>query len=209
MQLHTTPIVIGDSVCFMTDGLSEVIWLHAELQPVSYAEMVSLLNKISVSGECRDDATAVCIQVKSLPDSSGRTDGWPRILRFNGYGDYQRLKGEIGKVLTQVTGLQHSFQEVAVHEALANALECRDGVSRQQKARIRFNKVGNRLIVRVKTSRIGFAGNAILKQLRSHPEEMFSFGEDAVMGCGIQMMLSMSHKIAYNSEGTDVLAWKL
>ena len=97
-----------------------------------------------------------------------------------------------------------------MHEALANALECRDGQARQQKARIRFNKVGNSFIVRVKTSRIGFAGNAILRRLRSQPDDMFSFGEDASMGRGIPMMLSMSHKMPYNSEGTEVLlAWKM
>ena len=116
----------------------------------------------------------------------------------------------MAKILAEVTGLPHSPQEVAVHEALANAMECRDGVPRQHKARLRFNRVGNRLIVRVKTSRIGFAGNAILKRLRSQPEDMFSFGEDASMGRGIPMMLSMSHKMTYNSEGTEVLlAWKL
>ena len=154
--------------------------------------------------------TAVCIHVKSLPQSLVRQDGWPRILRFNGYRDYQRLKGEVGKILAEVTGLPHSLQEVAVHEALANALECRDGQARSQKARIKFNRVGNRLIVRVTTSRIGFAGNAILRRLRSQPEDMFSFGEDAAMGRGIPRMLSMSHKLTYNSDGTEVLlAWKL
>jgi len=145
-----------------------------------------------------------------LPQSMARQDGWPRILRLNGYGDYQRFKGVVAGTLAELTGSLHSFQEVAVHEALANAMECRDGVPRQHKARLRFNKVGNRLIVRVKTSRIGFAGNAILNRLRSHPEDMFSFGEDASMGRGIPMMLSMSHKMTYNSEGTEVLlAWKL
>jgi anti-sigma regulatory factor (Ser/Thr protein kinase) len=75
---------------------------------------------------------------------------------------------------------------------------------------LRFNKVGNRLIVRVKTSRIGFAGNAILKRLRSQPEDIFSFGEDASMGRGIPLMLSIADKMTYNSEGTEVLlAWKL
>lgn len=209
-EMYMAPIAPGDSVCFMTDGLSEVSGLQAQLQHAGYDDMVSLLKSISVSGKCLDDATAVCIRVNSLPDSAGRTDGWPRILRFNGYGDYQRLKGEVGKILAEVIGLSHSLQEVAVHEALANAMECRDGAPRQHKARLRFNKVGNRLIVRVKTSRIGFAGNAILRRLRSHPEELFSFGEDASMGRGIPMMLSLSDKMTYNSEGTEVLlAWRL
>lgn len=175
-----------------------------------YPKMVELLRALSEGEDCRDDATAVCLRVCDLPQSLVRQDGWPRILRFNGYGDYQRLKGEDTRILEEVTGKTHSLQEVAVNEAIANALECRDGQSRSQKARIKFNKVGNRLIVRVKTSRIGFAGNAILRRLRSQPEDMFSFGEDAAMGRGIPMMLTMSHKMTYNSEGTEVLlAWKL
>ena len=209
-ETHTLTIEVGDCFYFLTDGLSYLLDPRIQLPIDRYVEMVGLLRTLSESETRRDDATAVCIRVNSLPDSSGRTDGWPRIIRFNGYGDYQRLKGEVAKILAEVTGLPHSLQEVAVHEALANALECRDGMPRQHKARLRFNRVGNRLIVRVKTSRIGFAGNAILKRLRSQPEDMFSFGEDASMGRGIPMMLSMTDKMTYNSEGTEVLlSWRL
>ncbi len=209
-ETHMLTVDVGDSLYFMTDGLAGVLGQQAELPLERYPEMVELLQTLSKSESRRDDATAVCLYVRSLPQSLVRQDGWPRLIRFNGYGDYQRLKGEVAKILAEVTGLPHSLQEVAVHEALANAMECRDGVPRQHKARLRFNKVGGRLIVRVKTSRIGFAGNAVLRRLRQHPEEMFSFGEDASMGRGIPMMLSMSHKMIYNSEGTEVLlAWKL
>jgi len=207
---HTMVIDIGDTFYFMTDGLSDLMLRQTQLPLEKFSETVGLLKKLSEAENCRDDATAVCIHVRAMPQSIVREDGWPRIIRFSGYGDYQRFKGEVGSILAEVTGKLHSLQEVAVHEALANALECRDGQSRHQKARIKFNKVGIRLIVRVKTSRIGFAGNAILKRLRSHPEDMFSFGEDASMGRGIPMMLSMAHKMTYNSEGTEVLlAWRL
>jgi hypothetical protein len=46
--------------------------------------------------------------------------------------------------------------------------------------------------------------------LRSHPEEMFSYGEDSAMGRGIPMMLSMTHRMVYNNDGTELLlAWRL
>ncbi|MHC1758961.1 MAG: SpoIIE family protein phosphatase [Negativicutes bacterium] len=207
---HTTPVDVGDNFYFMTDGLAELLQGRTELPLERYPDMVKLLLEISKREERRDDATALCIHVQSLQQSIIRQDGWPKIIHFNGYGDYQRLKGAVGKVLAEVTGKLHSLQEVAVNEALANAMECRDGVTRQHKARLRFNKVGNRLVVRVKTSRLAFAGNAILRRLRSHPEEMFAYGEDASMGRGIPMMLSVSDKMTYNGEGTEVLlAWKL
>ncbi len=208
-ETHRIPLDVGDSFYFMTDGLYDQLGLQIKLPLKRYAEMVAMLHSLSKSEARRDDATAVCLHVRSLPQSLVRQDGWPQILRFDGYGDYQRLRGEVAKVLAEETGLAHSLQEVAVNEAIANALECRDGRSRNQKARVKFNKVGNWFIVRVKTSRIGFAGNAILRRLRANPEYMFSFGEDASMGRGIPMMLSMSHKMTYNSEGTEVLlAWR-
>ena len=116
----------------------------------------------------------------------------------------------MGKVIAEVTGSPHSLQEVAVNEAIANALECRDGKARSQKAGIKFNRFGDRFVVRVKTSRIGFAGNAMLRRLRANPENLFSFGEDASMGRCIPMMLSMAHWMTYNHDGTELLlAWKI
>ncbi len=207
---RTLSINVGDSLYFMTDGLADLLEGQSELPLNRYTEMVDLLLTLAKSENRRDDATAVCIKVRTLPQSLVRQDGWPRTLRFSGYGDYQRFKDEVTKILAEVTGTVHSFHEVVVNEALANAMECRDGVPRQHNARLRINKVGNRLIVRVKTSRIGFAGNAILQRLRSQPDDMFSFGEEAAMGRGIPMMLSMSHVMTYNNDGTEVLlAWKL
>jgi PAS domain S-box-containing protein len=209
-ETHEIPIAIGDSFYFMTDGLTDLLDRQKDLALERYSETVDQLRGMADAPHRRDDATAICIHVTALPQSSVRQDGWPKTLRFNGYGDYQRLKGEVAKILAEVTGQPHSIQEVAVHEALANAMECRDGVPRQNQALIRFNKIGDRLIIRVKTSRMGFAGNAILRRLRSHPEEMFAFGEDASMGRGIPIMLSLTDQMVYNSEGTEVLlAWKL
>ena len=88
--------------------------------------------------------------------------------------------------------------------------ECRDGKARSHKARIKFNRIGDWLVIRVKTSRIGFAGNALLRRLRSHPEALFEFGEDAGMGRGIPIMLSTTDRMTYNAEGTELLlAWNL
>lgn len=209
-EMQTMQIEVGDAFYFVTDGMHCLLRGQTQLPLAQFSDMVGLLKKLTESEALVDDATALCIRVSALPRSPVCQKGWPRIVRFHDYGDYQRLKGEVGRILAEVTGKAHSMQEVAVHEALANAMECRDGVPRQHRARIRFNKLGNRLIVRVKTSRIGFAGNAVLRRLRSHPEDMFSFGEDAGMGRGIPIMLSTTHKMTYNSEGTELLlAWKL
>ena len=116
----------------------------------------------------------------------------------------------MGRIIAEVTGLPHSLQEVAVNEALANAMECRDASPRQHHARLRFSRLGRWFVVRVRTSRLGFAGNALLRLLRLHPSDLFAFGEDSTMGRGIPLMLSLAHRMTYNSEGTEVLlAWKM
>lgn len=209
-DVHSLPLAVGDCFYFLSDGLSDQLPAQPDLPLAQYPQMLELLEELSVSPQRRDDATAICVKVRALPQSQVRQAGWPRTIHFKDYGDYQRLKGEIGKILAEITGLEHSRQEVAVHEALANAMECRDGVSRQHKASVRFNRAGNRLIVRVKTSRLAFAGNAMLRRLRSQPEEMFAFGEEASMGRGIPIMICLADKMTYNSEGTELLlAWRL
>ena len=210
-ETHMISIESGDCFYFMTDGLTDQLTDKQKLPMRCYDLMIKKLREYAESDKRRDDATAICIQVrKLLMKSLTNSSDWPRVINFNGYGDYLRFRSGIAAILAEVTSLPHSMQEVAIHEALANAMECRDGVFRQHRARVRFNKFGKRLVVRIKTSRIGFAGNAILRRLRSHPEEMFLFGEDASMGRGIPMMLSIAHRMMYNSEGTELLlAWKL
>lgn len=209
-DVHSLPLSEGDCVYFLTDGLSDLLQKRSDLPLDHFPQMLELLEQLSESAERRDDATAICIRVRSVPRSQRKQTGWPRTLHFNGYGNYQRLKGEVAGILTEITGLEHSKQEVAVHEALANAMECRDGVSRQHRASVRFNKIGNRLVVRIRTSRLAFAGNAMLRRLRSQPEDMFAFGEDSSMGRGIPIMMCLSDKMTYNAEGTELLlAWKL
>jgi PAS domain S-box-containing protein len=207
--LQSIPLAAGDRLCFATDGL-EAAALELSGSPVETCEQICELISQGADGiKGKDDIAAVCIHVKTLPNSL-MMEHWPKQLKLNGFDDYRRLKGEVAKVIAEVTGSPHSLQEVAVNEAIANALECRDGKARSQKASLKFNRFGNRFVVRVKTSRIGFAGNAMLRRLRANPDDLFSFGEDASMGRGIPMMLSMSHWMTYNHDGTELLlAWKI
>lgn len=189
-EMHSMAIDAGDSIYLMTDGVSDLLERKSDVEAgclvlADYEAMLEQLGELADSAERRDDATAVCFHVRSLPESLIFRSGWPRILQLNGYGDYQRLRGVISRIIAEASGQEHSLQEVAIHEALANAMECRDGVSRQHQARVKLNRFGNRFVVRIRTSRIGFAGNALLRRLRSEKEAMFTYGEDASMGRGI------------------------
>ena len=209
-EMKNLSVNVGDCFYFMTDGISDQLSADMALPLGRYPEMVEFLHTSVHSENCRDDSTAICLKVTALPEMSAIRVGWPRIIRFNGYGDYQRLKGEVANVLSEIIGWPHSLVEVAVNEAIANAMECRDGVPRPHQARLRFNHFGRRLVVRVRSSRMGFAGNAMLRRLRANPQDIFAFGEDAGMGRGIPIMLTVADRMLYNSEGNEVLlAWNL
>lgn len=209
-DLHECEIAAGDSVYFLTDGLSDMLMEQKELPLADFSAMVRLLRENLKIPLRRDDASAICLHLRKLPEPVNLQQGWPRLIRLKGYGDYLRYKEEFTRILHEITGKPHSLQEVAINEALANALECRDGQARNQNALVKLNRFGDHFVVRVKTSRIGFAGNAMLRRLCSQPEAMFSFGEDASMGRGIPLMLSIADKMTYNHDGTEVLlAWKI
>ena len=193
----------------MTDGLTDLLRQHHDAPLHDFDAMVSFLENLPNSPDFRDDATAICLRIKSLPHDTAQAVGWPRLMNINGYGDYRRRQELLAKLLAEVTGKQHSVQEVAVNEALANALECRDGVPRPHQAHIKLNRIGRWFVVRIRTNRIGFAGNALLHRLQATPDSMFSYGQQESMGRGIPLMISLSDRITYNSEGTEVLlAWK-
>jgi PAS domain-containing protein len=209
-ESHTIALTPGDCLYFMTDGLTDVLRQRSEPPLADFDTMLAYLNALPESEECRDDATAICIKIKSLPREQDQLNGWPRYLNINGYGDYRRRRETLTNWLSELTGRAHSVQEVAINEALANALECRDNIPRPHQARIKLNRIGRVFVVRIKTNRIGFAGNALLRRLKASPESLFSYGQLESMGRGIPLMVSLSDRITYNSEGTELLmAWKL
>ena len=205
---HTLPLAVADTFYFCTKRAGDLLAGLSNPPLDRFPEMVARLRALTETTGT-EDVAALCLQIRQLPETLPEACHWPRIFRLGGYGDYQRLRGEITRTVAEWTGKPHSFVEVAVNEALANAMECRDGVARPHQVRLRINAVGRRLIVRVKSTRMGFAGNALLERLRSRPEDVFAFGGHESMGRGVPLMLSLSDKILYSRDGTEVLlAWR-
>lgn len=206
---HTLPLAVADSFYFCTKRAGDLLAGLPNPPLERFPEMVRRLRALTETVGT-EDITALCLQIRQLPQALPTASRWPRIFRLGGYGDYQRLRGEIVRTVAEWTGTPHSFVEVAVNEALANAMECRDGVARPHQVRLRFNVLGKRLVVRVRSTRMGFAGNALLDRLRSRPADLFAFGEHEAMGRGVPLMLCLSDKMMYSRDGTEVLlAWKL
>ena len=209
-ELHILPLVAGDMVYFCTDGMGDLLRGQREVPLHDWNLMRQFLSTLSQAPECRDDVTVLGLRVISFPDATLNQEGWPKKVQIDSLGHYQELQPRIAAIIAQVTGVPHSMQEVAINEALANALECRDGMARGHKVWIKFNRIGGRFIVRVKSTRMGFAGNVMLRRLRANKEDLFAFVEDAAMGRGIPMMLALSDRMTFNDDGTEVLlAWKI
>ena len=63
---HRLPLHKGDSVCFMTDGISDLLTQNGLWGQYSAGGICAAFNTGRLGGVARDDATAVCISVKSL-----------------------------------------------------------------------------------------------------------------------------------------------
>ena len=208
-QVNVLHLQEGDCLYLCTDGMTDLLNMDGDYRLGDWRATNEHLRRLTSMDNLRDDAMAICIRAKRFPQASVRSDGWPRIMHLEGYGDYQRRRGEIVRIIATICEREHSYQEVAVNEAIANALECRDGVARPHRARVRFNRIGRWFVVRIRTSRIGFAGNAVLARLRSNPESAFEYGGEAMMGRGISLMFALTERMTYNEDGNEVLlAWK-
>ncbi|MHC1760651.1 MAG: PAS domain S-box protein [Negativicutes bacterium] len=66
---HALPLDAGDSCYFLTDGLTELLAERQDAPFGDYPAMVEYLQELAQDAACRDDATALCFHVRSLPQS--------------------------------------------------------------------------------------------------------------------------------------------
>lgn len=108
-DVHELTISEGDSLYFLTDGLTDRMGLRTDFPFSRFSSMVRMITELAESPERRDDATAVCIRIKSLPQLKDAKLGWPRVFHFNGYGDFQRYRADISRLLSEITNQSHSL----------------------------------------------------------------------------------------------------
>lgn len=64
-EMITVPIQAGDQFCFYSDGLADCLHEGNQLPPGgSFMEVVGRLCAIGADGACKDDVTALCLQIK-------------------------------------------------------------------------------------------------------------------------------------------------
>ena len=68
-ETHEMPIAETDAFYFMTDGLSDMISKQEKQElPHAFSDTLAELRRMAESSARRDDATAVCILLNSMPE---------------------------------------------------------------------------------------------------------------------------------------------
>ena len=192
----TVPIQAGDAFYFMSDGLFDIVSREVDLPSGQYPQTIRMLRDIAASPGRRDDCSAVCIRINDQPR-------FPVRLEFHRYGEYNRIRSRIRDLLQSVS-LQHAPKiEIAIGEALANALR------ESMDVRVKLCLCGRRLMVRISDGGGGFDGRQRVAAFQAADMETeFMDRLYAEGGRGILIMLAWMDEVIYNRKGNEVLLVK-
>lgn len=192
----TVPIQAGDAFYFMSDGLFDIVSREVDLPSGQYPQTIRMLRDIAASPGRRDDCSAVCIRINDQPR-------FPVRLEFHRYGEYNRIRSRIRDLLQSVS-LQHAPKiEIAIGEALANALR------ESMDVRVKLSLCGRRLMVRISDGGGGFDGRQRVAAFQATDMETeFMDRLYAEGGRGILIMLAWMDEVIYNRKGNEVLLVK-
>lgn len=192
----TVPIQAGDAFYFMSDGLFDIVSREMDLPSSQYSQTVRMLRDIAASQGRRDDCSAVCVRINDQPR-------FPVRLEFHRYGEYNRIRSRIRDLLQNVS-LQHAPKiEIAIGEALANALR------ESMDVRVKLSLCGRRLMVRISDGGGGFDGKQRVAAFQAADMEAeFLDRLYAEGGRGILIMMAWMDQVIYNRKGNEVLLVK-
>ena len=192
----TVPIQAGDAFYFMSDGLFDIVSREVDLPSGQYPQTIRMLRDIAASPGRRDDCSAVCIRINDQPR-------FPVRLEFHRYGEYNRIRSRIRDLLQSVS-LQHAPKiEIAIGEALANALR------ESMDVRVKLSLRGRRLMVRISDGGGGFDGKQRVAAFQAADMEAeFLDRQYSEGGRGILIMMAWMDQVIYNRKGNEVLLVK-
>lgn len=190
----TIPIQNGDNFYFMTDGIYENLSEEIVDHPHDFHNTVDALKRNAEKG--LDDCSALCIQIKGMKS-------FPLFFDFSSKNEKQQVRLRINHILKELTGQERPKVEVALGEGIANALRFSTEV------RVKINKIGQVLIMRVRDSGSGFDGNgAVKKNIAVGLKQVFSNLINQDRGRGIPIMMMGTDKLIYNQQGNEVMLIK-
>lgn len=126
-------------------------------------------------------------------------------MQLSGIDDFILFQETIGSILQKILPHSHILMEVALNEAVNNALK--HGIQENSKNLV-FLKISmnqKRLIIRVKHTGTGFPGNQKLAQIK---QGKYKHNLSADSGRGLFMMCQIADEIKYNKKGNEILIVK-
>lgn len=128
----------------------------------------------------------------------------PILFSFRDYEEYKMVRELVKKFLQNILKEEYGLMEIAVNEAVNNALE----YGRRQKCSLRMDVIkGRKLVVRVGHSGLGFNANSILANCPPG-RDLFEDTSWDEGGRGILIMTAAADYVRYNRQGTEVIMVK-
>lgn len=192
----TVPFTAEDTFYFLTDGIYERVTGQEGVPLREFSRAVSFFHSLAIGNYQNDDCSGVCIRIKEL-------DKFPLVMQYHRHGRNNRIRAAVQQLLIRIAGEDASKMNVAFGEALTNAAR------ESMEVRVRINRFGDRLVIRVKDQGKGFDGNnRVHAILQDKTGEMFERILLAENGRGIMIMVSWMDRVIYNYYGNEVLMVK-
>ncbi|HWR45382.1 ATP-binding protein [Sporomusa sp.] len=118
----------------------------------------------------------------------------------NGAEALTALRPQMRQIFTVLAGPDTGKVEIIFNEAVNNAF--RQG----SKVRVKVSRIGKKLVLRVKDSGHGFAGNLLLNSLNSQAmDELFDEKLIDESGRGLLIMKAMADDVCFNRQGNEIM----
>ena len=191
----TFPVQYGDTLYFFTDGISDRLTNEIVTGAGLFEETYEALSELAQSPQAMDDCSALCIQIRGKKQ-------FPVQFIFANTAERRLIDGRLSRILEAVTGQVNPKVEVALGEAIANAIQF------GTKIRIKINLIGSKLVMRVRHDGEEFNGNEkVCEIIEQGVDALFEslFISQEERGRGIPIMLVWTDKVIYNKYGNEVM----
>lgn len=190
------PFSPGDTFYFMSDGIFEQLDAAERLPVADFERTLQQLRVLAERPDRHDDCSALCIRIE------GKLT-FPLVFDYCRPADRNRIQSRIRQLLLSIAADAAGRIDVAIGEALANATR------QSMHVRVKVNRLGSRLIVRIRDNGCGFDGNAKINQLlRQQSAEIFDERLMSEGGRGLPIMVAWMDRVLYNRTGNEVMLIK-
>jgi serine/threonine-protein kinase RsbW len=190
----------GDVFYFVTDGLMDAMIRNIPVYLDDFDRTLAAMRVVAPSGGGHDDASALCLRIRG-------PFRWPLVFELSQPEELKYLRGRLRGILNKIMNKQALAMEIVLNEAINNALRSVDQAETAL-VRIKINKVGFRLILRIRDSGRGFNVNDKISLLKR--EEAAQAGKPGYEegGRGLTIMRRLSDRLVFNLQGNEVLVMK-